>query len=186
MTEATTAIVHAWRHARADAARGYCIGRTDVPVDPRRARRLAHRIREFARRHQLPRIVVTSPLLRSRASGEWLARWGWEHRIDARLTEIDFGSWDGHAWSEVPRMEFDAWCADFDRYAPGGGENVAAVLERVRSFDPGAARIVITHGGWLSAVIWLRDAPGRRPDSACWPAAPRHGRCIMLEKKMPA
>lgn len=171
-------VLHAWRHPRADGAQGRCIGRTELTVDPRRARRQAHRIRAFARRHGLPHIVITSPLGRSRVVGRWLARWGWRHRTDAALAELDFGRWDGRPWSAIPREEFDAWCADFVHHRPGGGEPVGALLQRVRSFDPGEARMLVTHGGWLSAALWLRDHADMQPDSAHWPVAPPHGRRI--------
>lgn len=198
--------MHAWRHPRVDAASGRCIGRTDLAVDPRRARRLAHRIRSFARRHALPRVVVTSPLARSRAVGQQLARWGWRHRIDPALSELDFGQWDGRCWSAVPIEELDAWNANFAHHAPGGGETVAELLDRVRGFDAGDARIVVTHGGWLSAAMWLGMVRAS-PTSGCgslltdqgvhahaiqsavsrsqvpllsadWPPAPPHGRRI--------
>ena len=176
----TAVLLHAWRHPRAAGAEGRCIGRTDLAVDPRRARRLAHQIRAHARRHGLPHIVVTSPLQRCRAVGQRLARWGWQHRIDPALAELDFGSWDGCAWAAVPRAAFDAWCADFADHPPGGGEPVAALLRRVQGFDPGDARLVVTHGGWLSAALWLRDGAGAPPDSAHWPPGPAHGRRIAL------
>lgn len=169
------AVIHAWRHPRAAGAAGRCIGRTDLAVDPRRAKRLAHRIRSFARRHGLPRIVVTSDLARSAAVGRWLARWGWVHCVDAALAELDFGRWDGMPWQAVPRDGFDAWCAAFEQHAPGGGESVAALLQRVRAFHPGDARAVVTHGGWLSAALWLARGDGTVARSESWPAAPRHG-----------
>lgn len=168
-------VLHAWRHPRADGAQGRCIGRTDLPTDPRRAKRQAHRMRAFARRHGLPRVVVTSPLDRSRAVGRWLARWGWRHRTDPALSELDFGDWDGRLWSSVPRDEIDAWCADFDRRPAGGGESVGSLLQRVIRFDPAEARLVVTHGGWLAAALWLRDRASAPPDASHWPVAPRHG-----------
>ncbi len=167
--------LHVWRHPRAEGAAGRCIGRTELRVDPRRAKRLAHRIRAFARREQLAAVVLTSPQARCRAVGRWLARWGWRHRVDAALCELDFGRWDGQLWRDVPRHEVDAWCADFEHHAPGGGEPLAALLQRVRGFDPGEARIVVTHGGWLSAALWLQRAGGEAPRSADWPAAPAPG-----------
>lgn len=172
--------LHAWRHPRADGAEGRCIGRSDVPVPARRAKRLAHRIRQFARRNALPQIVVTSALRRSRDVGRWLARWCWRHHIDAGLGELDFGRWDGQPWSALPRDEIDAWCAGFEHHAPGGGEPVAMLLRRVQAFDPGGARIVVTHGGWLSAARWLAQAGAQRPRSQDWPAAPAHGEHIVL------
>ncbi len=175
------AVLHAWRHAPARDAAGRCIGRTDLPIDARRAKRLAHRIRAFARAHGLPAIVLTSPLRRCRATGRWLARWGWQHRVDARLAEIDFGRWDGGLWAEVAQAEFDAWCADFAHAAPGGdGESVAQLLQRVRSFRPGAARVLVTHGGWLSAASWLQQNGQPPQQAAQWPPAPRHAaRCAL-------
>ena len=149
--------LHAWRHPRANGAEGRCIGRTDLRVDPRRAKRLAHRIRAHARHHALPRVVITSPLRRSAVVGKWLARWGWTHRVDRALAELDFGRWDGQRWSAIARDEFDAWCRDFAQHAPGDGESVAALLQRVRGFDPGDARVLVTHGGWLSGALWLQN-----------------------------
>lgn len=173
--------LHAWRHPRAIGAEGRCIGRTDLRIDARRAKRQAHRIRAFARRHGLPRIVVTSPLERCSAVGRWLRRWGWRHRIDAALAEVDFGAWDGHAWASIPRAWVDAWCADFADHAPGGGESVASVLRRVASFEPAQARLLVTHGGWLSAACWLRDRGEARPSSEQWPPAPPHGLRLDLD-----
>jgi alpha-ribazole phosphatase len=173
--------LHAWRHPRADGAAGRCIGRTELNVDPRRAKRLAHRIRAVARRERLERVVITSPQTRCRAVGRWLARWGWQHRIDAVLRELDFGRWDGRPWCEVPRHEIDAWCADFEQHAPGDGEPLAALLRRVSGFDPGEARLVVTHGGWLSAALWLRRAGADAPRSTDWPPAPAHGAHLVLE-----
>lgn len=178
--EVTADLLHAWRHPRAQGAEGRCIGRTDLPVDPRRAKRLAHRVRAWARRHGLPRVVVTSPLQRGRAVGAWLARWGWRHRVDPALGELDFGRWDGQPWADVPQAEIDAWCADFARHAPGGGEPLPALLQRVRRFDPADARLLVTHGGWLSAAQWLHEHGPAAPAAERWPAAPGHGRRVAL------
>ncbi len=173
--------LHAWRHPPAIGAEGRCIGRTDLRVDTRRAKRQAHRIRAFARRQCLRRIVVTSPLERCCEVGRWLARWGWRHLIDITLVEADFGSWEGQAWTNVARASVDAWCADFADHAPGGGEPASAMLRRVRSFEPGEAQVLVTHGGWLSAACWLRDQGAARPTSERWPAPPRHGQRLDLD-----
>lgn len=173
--------LHAWRHPHAEDAAGRCIGRTELRVDPRRAKRLAHRIRAFGRRERLAAVVLTSPQARCRDVGCWLARWGWRHRVDATLRELDFGRWDGQRWCDIPRHEIDAWCADFEHHPPGGGEALAALLQRVRGFDPGEARIVVTHGGWLSAALWLQRTDGDAPRSTDWPAAPAHGAHLVLD-----
>lgn len=174
--------LYAWRHPRAIDAEGRCIGRTDLLVDARRAKRLAHRIRALARRQQLPRIVITSPLQRSLAVGRWLSHWGWHHRVDPALAEMDFGAWDGQAWSDISKDAFDAWCADFLHHAPGGGESLQALLARVHRFDPGEARVVVTHGGWLSAACWCASPHQQPPQPACWPAPPQHAALTLLAR----
>ena len=175
--------LYAWRHPRAIGAEGRCIGRTDLPVDARRAKRLAHRIRALARRQRLPRIVITSPLQRSRAVGRWLARWGWQHRVDPALAETDFGAWDGRSWCDISQSSIDAWCADFLHHAPGGGEPLVALLARVRGFDPGHVRVVVTHGGWLSAAQWHAAHGSRPPTAACWPVPPTHAALTVLQRR---
>ena len=95
-----------WRHPRPIDAAGRCIGRTDLRVDPRRARRLADRIAATARREHLPREIWTSPLARCADVGHWLARrHRFVHRIDPRLAELDFGAWDGLPWSAISPAE---------------------------------------------------------------------------------
>ena len=167
-----------WRHPRASGAAGRCIGQTDLPVDPRRAKRLAHRIRRAARQHGLPRVVWSSPLRRCADVGRWLARWGWQHRLDARLLELDFGRWDGQPWTAIAHAEVAAWEADFADHAPGGGEALAALVQRCRQFiaaQAGAAPqplLVVAHAGWIHAST-LGSAQGLQ--ASAWPAPPRHG-----------
>lgn len=174
--------VFAFRHPKPTSAKGRCIGAgTDLPVDPRRAKRLAHRIRRLARREGLPRVVATSPLQRCAAVGRWLRRWGWRHRVDADLAELHFGDWDGRAWSVIPRQEVDAWCADFVSYAPGGGEPLAHLLVRARIWQAVGASIAVTHGGWLLARRWVAEhSDGHLPRAEEWPAAPRYGEGVRL------
>lgn len=171
-----------WRHPRPEGAVGRCIGRTDVPVDPRRAKRLAHRIRQEARRQGLPRHVLTSPLQRCAAVGRWLKRWGWRHEQVAQLREMDFGCWDGLAWEQVPREEIDAWCAAFEQHRPGGGENLRELLQRAKAWRPPFAPIaVVSHGGWMLARRWAASGAPAPGHPAQWPAAPRYGECWHLD-----
>jgi alpha-ribazole phosphatase len=172
-----------WRHPRAQGAAGRCIGITDLPVEPRKARRLAQRIRATVRREGLLRVVWVSPLARSRAVGRWLVRWGFACRVDARLAEIDFGGWDGRAWGAVPWAEVQAWEADLRHHAPGGGESLAQLQARVRAFVAerqaagDRAVLLVGHGGWITALVHPPVAAGRL-DAAHWPAPPRHGALV--------
>jgi alpha-ribazole phosphatase len=165
-----------WRHPRALGAAGRCIGRTDLPVDPRRAKRLAHRIRAASRRHGLPRTVLTSPLQRCRDVGRWLRSWGWQHRVEPLLAEMDFGAWDGRSWADIPHAEVDAWCQDFLRHAPGGGESLHSFFARVQRWTPPAAgACIVGHAGWMLARRWLDSGDPWPTQAAQWPSPPPHG-----------
>ena len=189
-----------WRHPRPVGAAGRCIGHTDLALDRRRAKRLAHRIRAAGRRHGLPREVWTSPLQRCAQVGRQLARWGWAHRIDARLLELDFGRWEGQPWSAISHAEVAAWEADFASHAPGGGESLAVMTRRCQSFltqrwtlaaakaaaeDDGAAAgagsaelLMVAHAGWINASA-VRDPATLQP--ADWPAAPGYA-CLVRQR----
>ena len=177
-------LLYIWRHPRPVAAAGRCIGRTDLPVDPRKAKRLAHRIRCHARRHGLSREVHTSPLRRGADVGRWLARWGWIHRIDATLAEIDFGAWDGQRWDAIGEPAVSAWCQDLANDRGHGGESVSDLFDRcTRWLDRVAAppaRCVIGHAGWINAARRLREGGGPPTAASEWPAPPAYGERLDL------
>lgn len=167
-----------WRHPRPEGVLGRCIGQTDVPVCRRKARRLAHRIRQWQRRHGGPRVVFTSDLRRCALVGRQLKAWGWRHRIDPALREMFFGDWEGRRWSDIARAEVDAWVADFLHHAPGGGESLSQVLARAAAWRPeidGAC--VVAHAGWMQACAWLALPADARPPlrAELWPRAPAYG-----------
>lgn len=175
--------VWAWRHPVPRGAQGRCIGQTDLPVDRRKAKRLAHRIRAQARRAGWPRCIHTSPLRRCRDVGRCLRAWGWHHVVDARLSELDFGRWEGRPWSAIARDEVDAWCADFAQHAPGGGEPLVHMLARARAWSPGhngRPALVVAHAGWMLARQWSHAHAQPPSGPGQWPQAPQHGCCWAL------
>ena len=173
--------IWAWRHPRPLRADGRCIGRTDVPVDPRRARRLARQIQRAARKHALPHEIWTSPLHRCAEVGRWLRRWGWVHRIDAALIEMDFGAWDGELWSMIARDEVEAWNQDFSGYAPGGGESLTAVLVRAAGWRVAGVKLIVAHAGWMRARRWNETATAPPDTAAEFPDGPAYGAIWKLQ-----
>ena len=172
----------AWRHPRPRGVAGRCIGRTDVAVDPRKARRLARRIhrealRDTAQAQPTPRVVCCSPLRRCRDVARHLRRLGWRVVVDAALLEADFGHWDGRAWADIPRHEVDAWVADFADHAPGGGESLRQVLARAAAWVPPVpGATVVAHAGWMLARQWWRlHGAAAIPSAGQWPSAPGYG-----------
>ena len=83
---------------------GICYGRLDVDcVDITIA---ADRLRPL-----LPRGIplFSSPLRRARQLAEALAP---KILVDSRLSEIDFGEWEGRRWDQIERHQLDAWAGD--------------------------------------------------------------------------
>ncbi|HRH16282.1 MAG TPA: histidine phosphatase family protein [Aquabacterium sp.] len=175
--------VHAFRHPRPQGHEGRCIGQTDLTVDPRKARRLARRIRRLAHRRGWPRVVCTSPLRRCHRVGRELRRWGWRHAVDPALMEMDFGRWDGLPWSLIPRDEIDVWCEHFADHAPGVGESLRQFMTRVHAWEaPVPQAVVVAHAGWMLARRWCETHGTHAPPTraAVWPHPPAYGECWTL------
>jgi len=149
------------RHPPPDIAPGICYGRLDIALRADSQAMLRAIAGQFAA-HGVEK-VWSSPARRCRAVADAT---GLKLRIDPRLQELDFGTWEGLAWDAVPRAALDAWAADPENFAPPGGESGAAVLRRVRAVHAdllAAAEdaAVIAHGGPLKllAALLRGEAP---------------------------
>lgn len=79
---------------------------------------------------------------------------------DARLRELDFGSWDGRTYEEcleLDRARLTAWIDDPVRLAPPGGESVADFGRRVDAALQGLGGegriLIVTHGGPIRLAV---------------------------------
>lgn len=163
------------RHTRPVGAEGRCYGVTDLLTGPDFAREV-RRIEA-----QLPRVgsIVASPLDRSRKLAEALAAArGLKLVVDGRFRELDFGTWEGSLWDDIPRAELDAWAADLLHARPHGGETVAEMAARVgeglAEVTPGT--LVVTHMGPIRAALAAANVPGAweaRVDFGHWTDVPR-------------
>jgi broad specificity phosphatase PhoE len=163
------------RHGRTEAnARGLLLGRADPELDDeglRQAARLGAGLAglDVAR-------VVTSPLVRCRASAEAIvaglggaeagSAGGRPDRsaepkveVDERWIELDYGELDGTPVAEVPSADWARWRSDVD-WAPAGGESLAAMGRRVRAACGDLAAdaedadvVVVTHVSPIKAAV---------------------------------
>jgi alpha-ribazole phosphatase len=147
------------RHPKPAIAPGLCYGRSDLGLAPEGHAAIAPIVADLA--HFAPTAIFTSPALRCRLLADAI---GAAHhlapRIDPLLHEIDFGSWEGRAWDDIPRADLDRWAADPFGFAPPGGESGAAVLARVSTFatqlrDSEGTIVIVSHGGPLKLLIPL-------------------------------
>jgi len=143
------------RHTRPAVERNVCYGRTDLKLPDS----FAEDARRVLDKLQSSDILITSPLHRCRRlAAKIAAEFGMEQKIDDRVREMDFGSWEGRPWSEIPSSELDQWAHDFLHARPHGGESVAMLRERslnaINEFRRvGRRHIVVTHSGVIKATL---------------------------------
>ncbi|MHC2002366.1 histidine phosphatase family protein [Methylobacterium sp. CM6241] len=168
------------RHGQTDwNAAGRLQGQRDVPLNATglgQAESVAERLKAVAGDSLSEARFVASPLQRTRQTMEVLrARLDLapqDYAVDARLKEINFGTWEGSTWAEIRRRDSgSALARDRDRwgYRPPGehGESYAMLVERVRpaiaELQPPA--VIVAHGGVARAILVIlgyasiREAP---------------------------
>lgn len=167
------------RHAPPVVATGTCYGMLDLPAESAPTLACARRL---AKALPGPALVWHSPLQRclQLAQSVQATRPDWQPLPDARLREMDFGSWEGRPWTSLAKTDIDAWTADFAHHRPGGGEPLADMLVRVAQalYDTRqAARaaglphaVWLTHAGVARCVDWLlRHGENAAPRADQWP-----------------
>lgn len=128
------------RHAAVQIEAGICYGRLDVPADAEATAQTARALADALPEHVAH--LTVSPRRRCVQLADALCalRPQLRPRIDPRLAEMDFGSWEGQRWDAIGAAALDAWSADFGTCRPGGGERVNDFLARVgAAFDDAAA-----------------------------------------------
>lgn len=151
------------RHPAPDIAAGVCYGSSDVPLALGALQRCLPQV-QAALLEKIPEnsAIWASPLQRAAQFAQALAlsRKQAAPQFDARLAEMHFGGWEMRPWDQIERAEIDAWAANVLEYAPGGGETVLQMTQRVLGFiqqlskdkTAGVAAIVVCHAGAMRIV----------------------------------
>ena len=179
------------RHARPLIDSGVCYGRLDVRADAQATRQAAQALHQALPRAGME--ISVSPLQRCEQLAHTLQalRPDLASKPDVRLQELDFGRWEGQAWSALPRADIDAWTTDFAQHRPGDGENLTTMVQRVDAALQDARQqalqmecdvLWISHAGVARCVQWLLQHPaGPLPQAHEWPReAPAFGRWVCV------
>jgi broad specificity phosphatase PhoE len=161
------------RHAESTwNAAGRWQGHGDPPLSARGLEQAAALARGLA--GEGIEVLIASDLARSAQTAEILARhWGLVATHDARLREIDIGTWTGLTREQIVAHEAEVLARfeaeDVDA-RPGGGETRHEIRVRVRR---AAAELVAQHGGRRLALVTHLGViralvPGAEPDNAGW------------------
>ena len=173
------------RHPKPDVPAGHCYGSTDLPAMDDDTERVLTALQAQGLPGAMP--VHASPLKRSAVLARQLSP---APTFDARLAEMDFGSWEMRSWDAIDRGEIDAWSADLLDYRPGGGESVMLVATRVAAFLAETGRaghaeaLIICHAGTMRLLHALCEGGALR-DCALRAASTPHrigyGEVMVLE-----
>lgn len=148
------------RHAPVTTTtRGLCYGQSDVPtsLDDEAACEVV--VGQLSALALVPARIWCSPWQRARGPAERIAaRLGVPVSIDARLSELAFGAWEGRPYAELENEPaFQAWMTSWQTAAPPGGERLEALLARVGQWRAdvhakGEPALAITHAGVIRAL----------------------------------
>jgi len=172
------------RHLPPIVAPGVCYGSTDLATDPA-AQALALPALQAALPPTAP--IYSSPLRRCAVLAQAL---GQPVHIDARLVELDCGTWEMQRWDDIARTDIDAWVLDVARFRPGGGDNVAGMAGRIAGFYADllntntSAAVVVCHAGairLLTARAAGLDIDAMAQAAAARPHAIGYGEIVILD-----
>ena len=166
------------RHGETDwNAEGRLQGGKDIPLNDFgrvQAEEAGRKLRELAPDAE-DLDYLCSPLSRTRETMEIARRAIGLHppyyKLDERLREITFGTWEGLTWREVRKQDAARAKAREDHkwdYVPPQGESYVMLLERVMPVFSGLRRdtVVVSHGGVMRAALaGFGLEPPRRAES---------------------
>ncbi len=131
----------------------------------------AHALAERLAQSNRDITIVCSPLARARETADIIARTiGIPLSFDARLRELAYGNWEGLRQDEIKQRwpeQLRRWKSNPDEVEFSGGETLAAVQNRVRSFlhdmqsrSEQLPVLAITHKAVIRvALLESRDEP---------------------------
>ena len=168
------------RHAQPLIEAGVCYGATDVAADAQATIWAAQAVAP-----ELPAGIAmcVSSLQRCEQLAHAIQglRPDLIYKTDARLAEMNFGTWEGVRWDAIRAQAYDAWMADFSGHRFGGQESVSEFMGRVAlAWDEfqrhGQDAVWITHAGVIRAVSLLAQGIRHVNAAAQWPVqAPGFG-----------
>ena len=152
------------RHARPLIDTERCYGRLDIAADAQATRQAAQALQQSLQPLHGRLQIRHSPLQRCRqlALDLQVLEPDFVSTPDGRLLEMDFGHWEGLRWNDIGEAAIGAWAQDLARHAPGGGESLEQMLQRVHEALQDALSsdsehmVWICHAGVARCAQWLR------------------------------
>lgn len=100
--------------------------------------------------------IYCSPSLRCIALAEQINS---KFITDIRLTELNFGDWEGKTWDTVNQIQLQLWMDDFVNVCVPGGESMVQMHDRVKEFWQELTAkseqkvAIVTHAGVIRLIL---------------------------------
>lgn len=178
------------RHARPLIDTERCYGRLDVTADANATQQAAKALHHALLPLRGSLQLWHSPLQRCEQLAQALQALEPDFiaKPDQRLLEMDFGHWEGLRWDEIGEAAISIWAQDLVRHAPGHGEPLAQMLQRVSQALQDARRsesehvVWLCHAGVARCVQWLVQQGQKLPHSHEWTLpAPACGQWMQIK-----
>lgn len=124
------------RHPVPEVPPGICYGQSEIGIAEPISGALA-RVEAAGCHPATLAQVFSSPWARCRRLAEALSA---SLVFDTRLSEMNFGHWEGQPWDSIERAAIDEWAVDPLGFAPPGGESARDMATRVVSFATDLSR----------------------------------------------
>lgn len=163
--------IYVIRHTAPDIAKGVCYGYTDIPLLP------SFEAETQAIFPSIPNsieVIYTSPLSRCKRLAYKLSESkNVSVQEDARLKELNFGTWEMQRWDDIDSTLLLKWMSNYEEECCPNGESYRQLVNRVDNFlatlsQTDYKRIaIVTHGGVIKAMhalinkLTLKDAMAR-------------------------
>lgn len=141
------------RHSPVGIKEGICYGQADVKIDYKLFDSYVINLKK--RLPKKPDIVYSSDLNRCQKLAHTLYN---NYEIDQRLREIHFGDWELKNWDAIDKTMLTDWSNNLLEYAPGNGENLLQLYQRVENFilelrkTKTKSIVLITHSGVIRCI----------------------------------
>lgn len=142
------------RHAPA-AVQGICYGQSEIPVTLS-AEEAAEIVLSQLEGYQRIETIYCSPWARTKNPAKILAeRLGARLLVDARISEMHFGAWEGRAFEEIEQNDAERywrWVKNWQTLAPPDGKTLSDFRRRIEDWlyeveSSKEEALAVTHGG---------------------------------------
>ncbi len=144
------------RHTTPDVENGICYGQLDLDVSSSFKNEIndINKVLDSLK----PEFAYSSPLQRCAKLANVLYP-NLEIKLDNRLTELNFGDWEGNFWKDIPKDHIDEWAPNFISQSPPNGESFSELIKRVELFEKDLLSLnhkkiaIVTHSGVIRAFL---------------------------------